>query len=186
VPWIGITDVLAGAVCTAAEDAAKGLAQARQGYATYATSTGMPRAGTGLVLNAPYYLALLAGACESAGLPAEARVHLDAAVEAANRSGERWFEPELHRLNGEWLLRHDPQAEIEAETAFALALDRARSQKAVLWELRAAVSLARLHRNRGRSAEATELLHGTLAKFSEGQGSSELSQARALLEDCQP
>jgi predicted ATPase len=180
-PWIGITNVLTGAVCTVTKDAAQGLAQARQGYATYGANTGMPHAGTGLVLNAIYYLALLAGACEGAGLLAEARIHLDAAIDAAERSGERWFEPELHRLKGEWLLRHDPKGEAQVETAFADALDRARQQKALLWELRAAVSPALFHNDRGRSTHARELLYGVLGKFTEGLESGEISQARVLL-----
>ena len=142
--------------------------------------------GTGLVLNATYYLALLADACEGAGLPAEARIHLDAAIAAAKRSGERWFEPELHRLKGEWFLRHSPRGETQAEIAFAHALNRAKSQKALLWELRAAVSLARFYNDRGRSTHACELLSSVIAKFTEGLTSPELSQARALFAALQP
>jgi class 3 adenylate cyclase/tetratricopeptide (TPR) repeat protein len=185
-PWIGITNVLVGAVCTAAEDAAKGLAQARQGYATYAASTGMPDAGTGLVVNATYYLAALAEVCDRAGLLAQACIHLDAAIDAAELSGERWFEPELHRLRGERLLRHGPNGDAQAEAAFAHALDRARSQKALLWELRAAVSLARFYSDKGRSAHACELLSSVTAKFTDGLESPELSQAQALFAALQP
>src|SRR5262249_89819 len=111
----------------------------------------------------------------------EARIHLDAAIDAAERSGERWFEPELHRLRGEWLLRHDPNEEAQAEAAFAHAFDRARSQKGLLWELRAAASLARFHSDRGRSTQGRELLSGALGKFTEGLESSEILNARALL-----
>ncbi len=81
---------------------------AQTGYAKY-TGRYAEHAGTGLVLNTPYYLALLAGACEAAGVPSDARTHLEAAIDAAERTGECWFEPELHRLKGEWLLRHDPE-----------------------------------------------------------------------------
>jgi predicted ATPase len=146
----------------------------------------MPHSGTGLVLNATYYLALLAGACEGAGLPGEALIHLDAAIDAAERSGERWFEPELHRLRGEWFLRHGPNGEVQAEAAFADALHRARSQKALLWELRTAMSLARLYNDRGRSTYARELLSSVIGKFTEELEGRELSEAGAFFAALQP
>jgi predicted ATPase len=90
-------------------------------------------------------MAFVAGACEAAGRPTAARGHLDIGLEAARRSGEHWFESELHRMPGEWLLRHTPQAQDEAETHFRTAVELAEEQGAILWECRAAASMARLH-----------------------------------------
>lgn len=181
IPHILAQSILAlGSVLTTRGDRAEGLAMAQAGYANY-TATGAEQAGTGLVVNMPYYLALLAGACEAAGVPADARKHLDAAIDAAERSGERWFEPELHRLKGEWLLRHDPDEEAEAEAAFEHALVLAARQNARFWGLRASVSLAKLHVARGHLIHARDTLAPVYEWFSEGLDWPDLRQAGALL-----
>jgi predicted ATPase len=106
-----------------------------------------------LVLNTTYYLGLLALACDAAGATAEARGSIDAAVS----TGERWFDRELHRLKGEWLLRYAPGGEISAETAFR-PIGLAAQQGALLWELRASVDLAQLQLARGEPVRALETL----------------------------
>ena len=80
------------------------------------------------------------------------------ALEMADRTGERWFEAELHRLRGEWLINHRSGEQAEAEACFARALALARRQSAKMWELRAAMSFARLRCNQGRLVEARDLL----------------------------
>ena len=59
----------------------------------------------------------------------------------AEQTGECWFEPELYRLKGELLLRQCPDEEDRAEAAFRLAIERAAEHSALLWELRATISL---------------------------------------------
>jgi predicted ATPase len=179
--WVGTADLLLGSVFTAAADGARGLAQAREGYARYAAAAGISHADTGLVLNATFYLALLAHACEAAGMPAEAREHLDTALDVAARSGECWFEPELHRLKAEWLLRNAPGEEAQAEATFIHAIDHAFRQNALFWELRASVSLARLHVALGRPERARELLNRVCEKFSDKRALPELREAETLL-----
>jgi class 3 adenylate cyclase/tetratricopeptide (TPR) repeat protein len=103
--WLGLANFGLGSILVVNGDCAQGLALARAGYAQYSKVTD---AGSGMIVNMSYWLALLAGTCEAAGFPAEACAHLDDAISAVEQSGERWFEPELHRQKGEWLLRHVP------------------------------------------------------------------------------
>ena len=128
----------------------------------------------------PHFFALLAGACEIAGKIDEALTLLDEALQIAERTGERWFAAELNRLKGQLLLR---QGHAEAaEELYRKALSIAQEQEAKLWELRASVSLARLRRDQGRSAEACDLLAPVYAWFTEGLGTPDLKEAKALLD----
>ena len=97
------------------------------------------------------------------------------------RTGERWFEAELHRQKGQLMLRQG-QAEAAAEL-YRKALDVAADQEAKLWELRAAICLARLHRDQGRRAEACDLLAPLYGWFTEGFDTSDLKEAKALLDE---
>jgi len=72
---------------------------------------------------------------------------------------------------------------VQAEEEYLSALDCARSQGAVSWELRAATSLARLRRDQGRSADAKGLLEPVYERFTEGFATTDLRAARALLDD---
>jgi predicted ATPase len=128
-----------------------------------------------------YWLALLARTCEAAGLPAEARTHLDAAIRAAQQANEHWFEPELYRLKGEWLLHHAPGSEVDAEAAFGHAIKLAIGQSARFWQLRASISLARLCVSHGYPVRARDILAPIYQWFTEGLGTPDLRQAEALL-----
>ena len=180
--WVGITSTVLGAIFTAQDDGARGLEQARAGYAKYAAANGAADVVSALVLNTTYYLGLLALACDAADASADARGYLDVAIDAAALTGERWFDPELHRLKGEWLLRHAPGQEVEAETAFRQAIGLAAEQGALLWELRASLGLAQVHLARGDPDQARETLAPVYARFSEGLGWPDLQQAAALLD----
>jgi tetratricopeptide (TPR) repeat protein len=179
--WAGLTHLALGFALVADGDWAEGLALAHAGYEEYDNSHPGPRSSLRPVLNTTFCRALLAGACENAGVTDEARKHLEIAIETAERTGERWFEPELHRLKGEWLLRHTPGAELEAEAAFTRAVDLAIRQNARFWELRASVSLASLHHVRGNVDCAREALAPVYRRFSEGLDWPDLRQAEALL-----
>jgi len=136
---------------------------------------------TGSEVWMPHYLALLAMALEIAGQTEEAAVSLDDALRNVERTGERWFEAELNRYKAELLLR---QGNAEAaETLFRKAIRVAQGQHAKLWELRAAVSLARLHLDRGRPADARSLLAPVYSWFTEGLDTPDLNEAKALLDD---
>ncbi len=135
---------------------------------------------TGAAMWMPHYTVLLAGACEIAGQIEEAVTLLDDALEIVERTGERWFAAELNRLKGRLLLR---QGHTEAaEELYRKALSIAEEQEAKLWELRAAVSLARLRRDQGRRAEARGVLAPIYGWFTEGFDTPDLREAKALLE----
>jgi hypothetical protein len=93
-----------------------------------------------------------------------------------------WNTPELLRVDAALLLWHDvPGAIATAEAKLLRALVIARSQSALSWELRAAISLARLWRRQGRAAQAHDLLRATYAKFTEGFETHDLVHARSLM-----
>jgi predicted ATPase len=127
----------------------------------------------------PHYLALLARAYEIAGQIDEAWTRLDEALQIVERTGERWFAAELNRHKGQLLLRRG-RSEV-AEDLYRKALGIAREQGAKLWELRAAVTLARLRRDQGRHAEARDLLAPVYGWFIEGFNTPDLKEAKALL-----
>jgi predicted ATPase len=95
-----------------------------------------------------------------------------------------WNTPELLRVNAELLLWHNaPGADVAAEAKLLRALEIAREQTALSWELRVAMSLVPLWQRHGRTAAAHDLLSGRCAKFTEGFGTSDLIRARGLMED---
>jgi predicted ATPase len=129
----------------------------------------------------PHYIALLARACEIVGQIEEAMTLLDDALEIVERTGERWFAAELYRHKGQLLLRQGHSE--AAEELYRKALSIAEEQEAKLWELRAAVSLAGLRRDQGRRAEARNLLAPVYGWFTEGFGTPDLKEAKALLDE---
>jgi predicted ATPase len=154
-------------------DVVEGIFLLRAGSAAYRA--------TGAEVWVPYYVALLAGACEIAGQIEESLTLLDEAFRIVERTGERWFEAELHRHKGQLLLQQgDAEA---AEAPYRKALSIAAEQGAKLWELRAAVSLGRLRRDRGRRAEARDLLAPVYYWFTEGFDTPDLKEAKALLDE---
>ena len=101
-----------------------------------------------------------------------------------DQSEAGWISPELLRLRGELLLSQGAPAAAEtAESLFRQALDEARSEGALSWELRAATSLARLLRQQGRRAEAIACLEPVYSRFTEGFGTADLIAAKRILED---
>jgi len=136
---------------------------------------------TGATLLLPHYMGLLGTACEIAGQMEEAVTLLDDALQIAERTGERWVEADLYRLKGQMLSRKGcSQA---AEELYCEALEIAEEQGAKIWELRAGVSLARLRRDQGRRTEARNLLAPIYGWFTEGFGTPDLKEAKALLEE---
>jgi class 3 adenylate cyclase/predicted ATPase len=131
----------------------------------------------------PFYFAQLATAHAKAGKPEDGLGRLSEALVLTVTSGVRWFEAELHRHRGELLRTAHPRAEAEAEAAFCRAIEIARRQNAKLWELRAAVSLARLWRDQDKRDEARVHLAPIYGWFGEGLDTPDLQEARALLDE---
>jgi predicted ATPase len=137
---------------------------------------------TGAELLPPYFLALLA---ETYGTMRQAEAGLAVLADAltlVDTTGERWYEPELHRLTGALLLQQSADNDGEAHASFSHALDIARAQQAKSLELRAATSLSRLWQQQGKQAEARELLAPVYGWFTEGFDTADLQEAKALLD----
>jgi predicted ATPase len=98
-------------------------------------------------------------------------------------SKERWFEAEVNRIAGEIALKSPQQDAAKAEGYFDRALAVARQQQAKSWELRAAMSLARLWRDQGKPQQARELLAPVYGWFTEGFDTRDLKEAKELLEE---
>jgi len=135
-------------------------------------------------VNRPYMLAVLANAKADLGNPGEGLELLEDALASTEESGERWWQAELHRLRGRLLVargQHD-----EGEACFRRAIEVSRGQRARMLELRAATSLARLWSDRGRNAEARELLAPIYGWFTEGFGTPDLEEGKVLLDALTP
>ena len=108
---------------------------------------------------------------------------MDEAILTVEKTKERLYEAEVHRIAGEIALKslaHDPE---RAETQFNHALAVARQQQVKSWELRAAMSLARLWRDQRKPQQARELLAPVYGWFTEGFDPLDLKEAKALLEE---
>ena len=151
-----------------------GLAQMRQGFSAWRA--------TGAALGQSWFLCMCAEACGHAGQIEEGLHAVEEALVHVDRTGERLWEAELHRLKGELLSQLKAVPRAEAEACFQQALAVARGQGARWWELRAAMSLARLWQQQGKQAEARQLLAEVYGWFTEGFDTADLQEARALLD----
>jgi len=107
---------------------------------------------------------------------------LEEALATVAERGDRWYEAELHRLQGELLLaRGDPADAVAA--CFQRALNLARQQQTRSLELRAVLSLSRLWAKQGKHSEAQQLLAAIYGWFSEGFETADLQEAKALLNE---
>jgi predicted ATPase len=157
-----------------------GSGQAGQGVALLEAGVAAYR-GTGAVLDVPFFLILLADAEGMAKQPDEGLGHLAEAERLMDEIENRWAEAELHRVRGE-LLRagHDSAG---AERSLCRAIDIAQQQSAKFWELRAAISLARLWREEGKRDAARDLLAPIYGWFAEGFDTPLLKEVKALLDE---
>jgi predicted ATPase/class 3 adenylate cyclase len=153
---------------------AEGLTQLRQGLDAYRA--------TGTEFQRPHFLSLLAEVHRSLGQPEAGLTALSEALTLVEKTGERYYEAELHRLKGELLLQHAAPEVSHAEACFQQALDIARRQQAKSLELRAAMSLGRLWQQQGKRQEARALLAGVYHWFTEGFDTADLQEAKGLLE----
>jgi predicted ATPase len=171
--WLPYGTILRGWALTAQGRGAEGIAQMLQGLAAYQATRSK--------LNRPYFLALLAEAYGKVGQPEEGLTMLVEALALVDSTGERYWEAELHRREGELLLMQQGQKVGEAEECFRQALDIARRQKAKSLELRAAKSLSRLWQQQGKRDEARQMLDEIYGWFTEGFDTADLKEAKVLL-----
>ena len=152
-----------------------GLDTRDYGFATSATTRSLGST------SAAGFIGELAEAFVRAGRTAEGLAVIEAGFDWSEAG---WIAPELLRLRGELLLSQGAAAAAEtAESVFRQALDGARRQEMLAWELRAATSLARLLRNQGRQADAIACLQPVYDRFTEGFGTADLIAAKQLLDE---
>jgi predicted ATPase len=142
----------------------------------------MARRSTGATMLLPMRLATLANAHAGAGQFDHAWHSIGEALATIEATKERWYEAEVNRIAGEIVLQTPIQVAARAETYFERALAVARQQQAKSWELRAAMSLARLWRDQGKPQQARELLAPVYGWFTEGFDTRDLKEAKALLD----
>ncbi|HYJ19350.1 MAG TPA: winged helix-turn-helix domain-containing protein [Burkholderiales bacterium] len=111
---------------------------------------------------------------------------IDEALARSERNDERWCFAELLRIKGELVRQAGaPDAAAQAERCFVEALDWARRQGALSWELRVATSLARLHHSQKQTGRARDLLAAVYGRFTEGFETADLKAAKLLLDSLQ-
>jgi predicted ATPase len=136
---------------------------------------------TGASLLTPTRLSWLADSLAELGQFDQAWHCLDEAITAVETSKERWYEAEVYRVAGEVALKSLEPSTKEARVYFDRALAVARAQRAKSWELRAAMSLARLWRDQGMNDPARDLLAPIHGWFSPDLATPDLRNAKALL-----
>jgi class 3 adenylate cyclase/tetratricopeptide (TPR) repeat protein len=148
----------------------KGMTQLTRGLAAYRAQG---------LLHVPMYLTLLADAYRQLQQPQNGLRQLEEAVSVTDRTQGRYYEAEIHRVRGELFL--SMQDDGAAEASFRKAITVAQLQNTKTWELRAAMSLARLWRNHGKPQQACELLAPVYSWFTEGFDTLDLREAKTLL-----
>ena len=174
--WIRFGRCLAGALVIAQGDAARGAVLLREALDAFGA--------TGQTVHCTGFLNILAEGLVRAG---ELTRSIDVVDEAlglsAEAPGNRWCIAETLRIKSELLRETRSGHSIPAaEACLHQALVVAREQGALFWELRAALSLARLLREQGRSADALALLQPVYGQFTEGLDTDDLKAAKALLD----
>ena len=150
-----------------------GLAEMRRGLAIYREQ--------GTNRNLPSLEAVLAEGEASAGETDAGLWRLNDALAELEATENRWYEAEMRRIRGEILLKRDPADTAAAEQSLQAAIAIAQSQKACSFELRAALSLAKVYRAANRDADAHAVLAPAVEGFPPTQQFPELTEAQALL-----
>jgi class 3 adenylate cyclase/predicted ATPase len=171
--WKALGTMQKGCVLAMSGNAADAIMMFTSGIATYRS--------TGSRVYLPIFLSHLSRAHAELGQFDDAWRCIVEAMTAMETTKERWYEAEINRIAGEIALKLVQLDSSRAEAYFERALAVARAQQAKSWELRAAMSMARLWRDQGRQDEARDLLASVYGWFSEGFDTSDLKQAKALL-----
>jgi predicted ATPase len=137
---------------------------------------------TGTTMWMPLWLSYLATAHAKLGQSDDAWRCIGEAMTAVETTKERWYEAEINRISGDFVLLSPNPDAARAQVCFERALLVAREQQAKSWELRAAMSMSRLWRDQGKSQQARELLAPVHGWFTEGFDTRDLKEAKALLD----
>ena len=132
------------------------------------------------------WLAHLALAYAALGKRDDAWRCIGEAITAVETTKEQWYLAEINRVAGEIALKSPEPDAAKAQGYFERALAVSRQQQAKAWELRAAMSMARLWRDRGKPQQAREVLAPVYGWFTEGFDTLDLKEAKALLDELHP
>jgi predicted ATPase len=172
--WKGFGTTVQGCVLALTGKAAEAVHKITSGLAAIRS--------VGVTQSAPLHLSYSAVAHADLGQFDDAWRHIGEAMNMIETSKERWLEAEVNRVAGEIALKSPQHDTAKAEAYFKRALAVARAQQAKSWELRAAISMARLWRDHGKREDARELLAPVYGWFTEGFDTRDLKEAKALLD----
>ena len=173
--WNAQATASLGIVSTLAGDATDAVKMISAGIAMWRS--------TGATASLPFFQSYLAMAHAMLRQYDESRHHINQALATIEATDERVWTAEVHRLAGEIALLSPSSDVTEAQAHFEHAISTARQQQAKSWELRAAISMARLWRSQGKTQQAREQLAPVYGWFTEGFDTLDLKEAKMLLEE---
>jgi predicted ATPase len=171
--WKALGTMQSGCVLALSGKASEAIQMITSGITMYRS--------TGSRLYLPIFLSHLSKAYAELDQFDDAWRCIGEAMAAVETTKERWYEAEIHRVAGEIALKLPQLGSSQAETYFERALTVARAQQAKSWELRAAMSMARLWLDQDMRKKARALLAPTYGWFTEGFDTRDLKEAKALL-----
>jgi class 3 adenylate cyclase/predicted ATPase len=171
--WKALATMQEGCVLALSGNAAEGIQMITSGIAAYRS--------TGSKVYLPIFWSRLSRAYAELGQFDDAWRCIGETMAAVETTKERWYEAEIHRVTGEIALKLPQLGSSQAETYFEHALTLARMQQAKSWELRAAISMARLWLDQDMREKARALLAPIYSWFTEGFDTRDLKEAKALL-----
>jgi class 3 adenylate cyclase/predicted ATPase len=172
--WKALGTMQQGCVLALSSKASEAIQMITSGITTYRS--------TGSRVYLPFFLAHLSTAHAELGQFDDAWRCIGEAMTAVETTKERWCEAEINRIKGEIALKLPQLGSSQAGAYFERALTVARTQQAKSWELRAAMSMARLWRDQGKRNEARDLLAPVYGWFTEGFDTLDLKEAKILLD----
>jgi predicted ATPase len=158
-------------------DAERGVEEMHLGYDMWAE--------TGAVVTQPFYLAMQSEGLALAERFDDALSVIDRALALVEEHGERYYEAEIRRLRGEFLLRattRGADATVEAERCFLEAINQAQAQRLGSLELRGALSLAELPQSAGSPDTALSILTAAVRKVHGGETTTDRRRAEQVLQ----
>jgi class 3 adenylate cyclase/predicted ATPase len=173
--WKASGMIYEGCVLAETGEPSEGIEKLTAGIAEYRS--------TGATVFMTFFLSSLTRAYAELGRLADAWRCIAEATTVVETSKEGLFQVEIDRLAGEIALKSSEPDRAKAEAHLERALSVARCQRAKSWELRAAMSIARLWRDQGKRNEARALLAPVYGWFTEGFDTRDLKEAKALLDE---
>jgi predicted ATPase len=173
--WKALATMQKGSVFALSEKVSEGIEMITSGITAYRS--------TGSRVYLPIFWSHLSSAYAQLGQFDDAWRCIGEAMTAVETTKERWYEAEINRIRGEIALKLPQLGPSQAEAYFERALSVARAQQAKSWELRAAMSMARLWRGRAKRNEARDLLAPVYSGFTEGFDTYDLREAKALVHE---